>query len=67
MCINNDMTVPLPDGASRSEDGERHMWTMQPEVQTTTRGFLAVSACALEMAGRYSRRLRDGGSLFKAP
>jgi len=32
--------------------------TMQPEAQTTTRGFLAVSAGALEMVNRYPRRLR---------
>jgi len=32
---------------------------MQPEAQTTTRGFLAVSASTLEMVDRYSRRLRN--------
>jgi len=34
------------------------VWLMQPEVQTTTRGFLAVSAGALD-SDRYSRLLRS--------
>jgi len=29
---------------------DSHVWLMQPEVQTTTRGFLVVSAGALEIA-----------------
>jgi len=39
------------------------VWTMQPEAQTTIRGFLAVSADVIEMADRYSRRLKSGLAL----
>jgi len=35
------------------------VWLMQPEAQTTTRGFLAVSTGALRDSDRYSRRLRS--------
>jgi len=32
------------------QPSDGHVWLMQPEAQTTTRGSLAVSASALEIA-----------------
>jgi len=45
----------------RPRDG--HVWLMQPETQTTTRGILAVSVGALEVQLQYLRRFRSGPTL----